>query len=168
LRDIGGARAVAATNPVISQQPDVADPSDRLIGCLRNGVGIGEPTRSQTGQYGLELIRFEADQAEIEIGKPELLELIAQQIEIPLRPRRQLIVGQAIGTLFRLTPTARDDHRDRPHSRSWSGRHTPLTGNQHALLVDQHRVGPTPLDDRGGDFVEVGRALQPGVVGVGC
>ena len=36
--NIGGAGAVAAANPVVPQQPNVAAASDRLIGYLRNAV----------------------------------------------------------------------------------------------------------------------------------
>jgi hypothetical protein len=42
-----------------------------------------------------------------------------------------------------------------------------MAGNQHTLFIDQHRVGPAPFADRGGDLVEVGLAMQPRIVGVG-
>ena len=51
------------------------------------------PTRSQTRQDGLQLIRLEADQANVEAGKPELLEFVAELLEIPARPRCKLVVG---------------------------------------------------------------------------
>src|SRR5712672_521969 len=68
-RDIGRAGAVAAADPVVSQLPYVAGPSDRVIGYFRDAVGIRQTARPQTGQNGFELIRLEADQAEIETGK---------------------------------------------------------------------------------------------------
>jgi hypothetical protein len=76
-RDIGRAGAVAAANSVVSQQPYIAEPSDRLIGHLWNAVGIRQTARSQNTQDGFELIRLEADQAEIETGEIELAELVA-------------------------------------------------------------------------------------------
>jgi hypothetical protein len=76
-RDFRGAGAVAAANSVVSQQPYIAEPSDRLIGHLCNAVGIRQTARSQNTQDGFELIRLEADQAEIETGEIELAELVA-------------------------------------------------------------------------------------------
>jgi hypothetical protein len=166
-RDVGHAGAVAAANPVVPQQPYVAEPRDRLIGYLRNAVGIRQTARSQTRQDGLQLIRLEADQANVEAGKPELLELVAELLEIPARPRRQLIVGQPVATLLRLTPTARDNHRDRRHPSSWSCSGTRVAGEQVTLLVDQHRHRPSPFADGGGKLVEVGLSMKPGIVRVG-
>jgi len=76
LRDIGRVGAVAAANAVVSQQPDVAGPSDRLLEDLRDAVGIRQTARSQTRQDGFKLIRLEPDQAEIDTAKPELLKLM--------------------------------------------------------------------------------------------
>src|SRR5580704_5201068 len=42
-----------------------------------------------------------------------------------------------------------------------------MTGEQHTLLVGQHRHRPAPFEDGGSDFVEVGLAMKPGVVRVG-
>jgi hypothetical protein len=92
-RDIGGAGAVAAANPVVSQQPYVAELTDRLIGYFRDAVRIRQTARSPTGQDVFELIRLEADQIEVETGELERPELIAKLLGVPARPRRQLIVG---------------------------------------------------------------------------
>jgi hypothetical protein len=113
---------------VVAQQPDVARATDRSIGHLRDAVGIGQTARSETRQDGFEPVRLEADQTEIEIGGPELLELSAELLEIPARPVRKLIVGQAISALFFLALAARNNHRDRRHPRSWSCRDTPVSG----------------------------------------
>src|SRR6516165_3156207 len=65
--DIGCTRAIAATDPMVFQQPCVTELSDRVFGYFRNAVRIRQTTRSQTGQDGLEVIRIEADQADVEI-----------------------------------------------------------------------------------------------------
>src|ERR1700730_11244537 len=106
-RDVDRVGAVTAANPMVVQHPYVAGPSDRFVGYLRNAVGIRQTARSQPRQDDLQLIRLEADQADVEAGKPELLELVAELLEIPARPRRQLIVGEAICTLLRLASNAR-------------------------------------------------------------
>jgi hypothetical protein len=62
---------------VVSQQPYVTTPSDRLIGYFRNAVGIGQTARPQSGQNGVELIALEADQIEVETGELELPQLAA-------------------------------------------------------------------------------------------
>src|SRR5262249_4352863 len=107
----------------------VAGLRDRVLGNLRDVVGIREPARSETLQQVFERVRIKADQAKVEIGKPERLELVARQIGIPFRPRRQLIIGQAVGSLFLLAPAARDDHRDLRYRCSWSSAETAGTGN---------------------------------------
>src|SRR4051794_2567488 len=59
--DIRRVGAVATADPVVVQQPYVAGPSDRLIGYLQDGVGIGQTARSQAGQDLVEPVRLEAD-----------------------------------------------------------------------------------------------------------
>ena len=152
---------------MVSQQPYVAAPSDRLIGYFRDAVRIRQTARSQTGQDVFELIRLEADQIEIETGELERPELVAELLGVPARPRRQLIVGQAIGTLLVLAPAVRHDHRDGFQPQLCRGTDARMTGEQHTLLVDQHRHRPAPFEDGGSDFVEVGLAMKPGIVRVG-
>src|SRR4029077_6712012 len=43
LRDIGRVGAVATANAVVSQQPSIAQLCDRLLGTLRDAVGIHQP-----------------------------------------------------------------------------------------------------------------------------
>jgi hypothetical protein len=74
-RDIRRAGAVAAANPVLSQQPFVAGPGDRLIGDFWDAVRIRQTARLRIGQDGFELI--EADQAEIEVGELERPQFVA-------------------------------------------------------------------------------------------
>jgi hypothetical protein len=83
-----------------------------LFGYFRDAVRIGQTARAQTGQDGFERIRLKADQIEVETAKVEVAELVTEPLEVPARPRRQLVVGQAISALLLLAPAARDDHRD--------------------------------------------------------
>jgi hypothetical protein len=166
-RDIGRAGAVAAASPVVSQQPHVAALSDRVIGYFRDAVRIRQTDRPQTGQNGFELIRLEADQAEIETGKVELPELVTEQLEVPARPRRQLVVGQAISALLLLAPAARDDHRDGFVPQLCRGSNSRCADDHYALLVDQHRHGPPKFDDGGSNFVDVGLGMKPRIGRVG-
>jgi len=78
-----------------------------------------------------------------------------------------LIVGQAIGTLLRLAPTARNDHRDGFQPQLCRYGKTQLAGQQVTFLVDQHRRRPPPCADGGGKLFEVGFAMKPGIVGIG-
>ena len=97
--DIRRVGAVATAGAVVSQPPDVAGPSDRLIEDIRDAVGIAQTTRPQTPQDLVKPIRLKADQIEIETTKFEITQLTAQQIEVPTPPCRQFIVSQAIGLL---------------------------------------------------------------------
>ena len=134
---------------MVSQLPYVAEPSDRLIEDFRNAVGIRQTARSQSGQDGFELIRVEADQVDVKTGGFELAELVAELLGVPARSRRQLIVGQPIGTLLLLAPAPRDDYRDRVQPQLCRRIDTRLAGEQHTLLVDQHRHRPSPFEDGG-------------------
>jgi hypothetical protein len=138
-----------------------------LIGDFRDAVRIRQTARSQTGQDVFELIRLEADQIEVETGELECPELVAELLGVPAGPRRQLIVGHAIGALLVLAPAVRHDHRDEFEPQLCRGTDARMTGEQHTLLVGQHRHRPSPFEDGGSDFVEVGLAMEPGVVRVG-
>src|SRR5439155_6973882 len=109
--DIRCTSAIAAANPVVSREPYIAGPSDRVFGYFRDAVGIAQTARSQTGQDVFKSVRLEADQFEIETVEFEITHLTAEQIGIPACPRRKFVVGQAIGLLLLVTPAARDDHR---------------------------------------------------------
>src|SRR6516162_1485378 len=164
--DICRAGTVATADPVGAQEPHVAGPSDRLIESFRDAVGIGQTARPQAGQYLLQPVRLEADQVEVETAKLEKTQLVAEQIGVPARPRRELIVGQAIGLLLVFAPPARDDHRDGGQFQLCRGRDTSMARNRRAVFVDQRGVRPTPFKDRRGDFIEVGLAVKPRVVRV--
>jgi hypothetical protein len=58
IRRIG---AVTTGDAVVFQQPDVAGPSDGLIGDIRDAVGIDQTARPQTGQDLFKPARLEAD-----------------------------------------------------------------------------------------------------------
>jgi hypothetical protein len=89
--DICRAGTVATADPVVAQEPHVAGPSDGLIESFRDAVGIGQTARPQAGQYLLQPIRLEADQVEVETAELEKTQLVAEQIGVPARPRRELI-----------------------------------------------------------------------------
>src|SRR6516165_10228993 len=91
--DIRRVGAVATTDAVVSQQPDVAGPSDRLLGDIRDAVGIAQTTRPQTPQDLVKAIRLKADQIEIETAEFEITQLTAQQIGVPTPTRGQFIVS---------------------------------------------------------------------------
>jgi hypothetical protein len=131
---------------VVSQLPDIAGARNGLIGDIRNAVGVAQTVCSQTGQDRFKPVRLKADQIEIETAEFEITQLTAQQIGVPTPPRRKFIIGQAIGLLLVLAPAARDDHRDRYRQPQLCGSGDPaVTGDQHALLVHQNRIGPPPF-----------------------
>src|SRR5215472_9239384 len=71
-RDISGAGAVATANHVACHLPYIAGSRDGLIGEFRDGVGIVETARPQTGQDLLQPVRLEADQVEVETAGLEI------------------------------------------------------------------------------------------------
>src|SRR6516225_7361209 len=102
--DIRRVGAVATTDAMVSQPPDVAGPSDGLIGDIRDAVGIAQTSRPQTGQDLVKPIRFKANQIEVKTAEFEITQLTAQQIGVPTPARGQFIVGQAIGLFLLLAP----------------------------------------------------------------
>src|SRR6516225_6836444 len=166
--DIRRVGAVATADAVVSQPPDVPEPSDRLIGDIRDAVGIAQTARPQTGQDLFKPIWFEANQIEVKTAEFEITQLTVQQIGVPTPASGQFIVGQAIGLFLLLAPALRDDHRDRyrqPQLRR--GGDPAVTGDQHAVFVYQDRVGPPPFQDGGGDLLDVSRTVKPRIVRIG-
>src|SRR5215469_15707942 len=144
--DIRRTGAIATADAVVSQPPDVAGPSNGLIGDIRNAVGIAQTARPQTRQDLFKPVRLKSGQSEVETAEFEITQLTAEQIGVPTPPRGKFIVGQAIGLLLLLAPTLCDDHRDRYRQLQLRrGGDPAVTGDQHALFVHQDRVGPPPF-----------------------
>ena len=93
--------AVAADEPVLAEEPDVARPADGSLGRLRDLVGIGEAGRAEAGEGG-DLVVAEAGQRQVEAEAFEIAELERQQFGIPAGVQRQLVVGDDVGALLRL------------------------------------------------------------------
>jgi hypothetical protein len=88
---------IAAEQPVIAQDPQIAPPRDRLFERLGHGVLI----RQSRGRLGrrepVQLRLIEADQIDVEVGVAELGQLAAQQLLVPPRQPRQPVVGDLCG-----------------------------------------------------------------------
>ena len=166
LRHIRGAGAIAATHPMRSQQPHIAEPGDRVLRRLRDAVGIRQTARSQPGQERFELVRTEADQTEVEAGKLQFAQLAAELLRIPARPRRQLVISDPIGALFFLAPATRNDHRDRCEAQLCRRPEARVAGDQPARLIGEHRHRPSPFPDCGGNLVEIGLVVRSRIVRV--
>ena len=69
IRRIG---AVTTADAMVSHQPDVAGPSDGLIGDIRDAVGIAQTSRPQTGRDLFKPIRFKANQIEVKTAEFEI------------------------------------------------------------------------------------------------
>jgi hypothetical protein len=105
---------VAAADPMLAQDPDVARLRARRLGDGRNGlvVRIAAAVENDVDLAGRETGRrqVEGDIEGRKFGKVEL-----QEVEIPPGIERDLVVGQAQRPLLGLAEPAQDDGRDFLH-----------------------------------------------------
>ena len=89
--------AVAAEQPVVTQDPQVARLRDRLVGRLGHLVGIGQSVlHARIEQLGQVVLR-EAEQFQVDVHALEFAKLDRQQLVVPLRQFGRLVVGDPVG-----------------------------------------------------------------------
>ena len=142
---------------------------NRLTGLprhLRDLIGIGEAGRAEAAERQ-DLVLAEAGQRQVEAEAFEIAELQRQQFGIPAGVERQLVVGDDVGALLRFRePGELDDgHFGEPEL---ACREQPaVAGDDAVVAIDQDRVGPAELADRGGDLGHLRIRMRAGVAGVG-
>jgi hypothetical protein len=91
----------------------------------------------------VELILIEAGQRQIEAGGLQIAEFKPQQFLVPVTRIRQSIVCDRISLALRLAPAAGDDGRNLGNAFELGGLKPAVAYDQHPVLTDQHRHGPT-------------------------
>ena len=94
----------------------------------------------------------EAGQRQVEAEALQLAELEAEQLVVPAGVQRQLVVGNDQRPLLRLAQAGKLDDRHRRHAELPRRQQPPVPGDDAVVAVDQDRVGPAELADRGGDL----------------
>ena len=143
-------RRVAAQQPMVAQDPEVARPADRILRRLRNLVLGLVACRLAVGhrQQPLQLGGIEADQVEVEALVPQPGQLLRQQLLAPSCLQGELVVGDQVRPLLRLAQVLEPDHRHLGEPELPRRQQPAVAGEDAALLVDQHRVRPAELDHR--------------------
>ena len=111
-------------------------------------------------QQPLELGGVEADQVEVEALVPQPGQLFRQQRVVPARLQGELVVGDQIRPLLRLAQVLEPDHRHLGQPELARREQPAMAGEDAALLVDQHRVGPAELDHRRRDLIDLRVAVR--------
>ena len=118
-------------------------------------------------QQLLDLDGFEAGEVAIDAHGDEIGDLGRQHHVVPAGIERELVVGQHIGPLLRLAQAAKLDHRNLVRLQLAGGKDAAVAGDDAVVAVDQDRVGPAELADRGGDLRHLGIGMGAGVAGIG-
>ena len=157
--------AVAAHQPVASQQPDVAQPADWHLGRGRHVVGIGE-ARRQVGQQARDFVGVEAGEREVEAVGLQLSELDAQQVVVPPSGEGQSVVSQHVGAALGRGEVGQLQRGHLGHAQLARGEEAAVAGDDAAVGVDQHRIGEAELGDAGGDLCHLRGGVGARVAGV--
>ena len=138
-----GQRRVAAQQPVLAQQPQIARPRDRApAGPAPRRIGQARPCRAASSRSSSPsskpISSRSKPSAEGRRARP-------QQRLVPAGVQRQLVVGQHVGALLRLAQTRELDHRHAVQPQLPGRQQPAMAGDDAVLAVDQDRVGPAEL-----------------------
>ena len=86
--DVLGLAAVAAEQPMVAENPQVARLGDRLVGRLGHLVRIGQAVLHARVEHLRQVVLGEAEQVQVEVHALEGRQFDRQQFVIPGRPGR--------------------------------------------------------------------------------
>ena len=155
--------SVAAADPMLPRNPDVAGSRSRLDRNHRDDfvVRIGCPIKDHVYLADRETGQGQID-AEIEFRQLDL-----QQLEIPPRPEGDLVVGEPQGALLRFGEARQRDGRHFGKAQCLSRQKTAMPGNYRTVRIDQNWVREPKLADRSCDLIQLAFGMGPGVSAVG-
>ena len=151
---------VAAEKPVRADLPKVAGPgNDRRVG-VEVFVGVGRVAPflfSCCSDQQIDLGCREARhvEVEVEVDLREFLELDRQQIPIPARAFRELIVRDHVGADLILGEVLELERRDGVQAQMLRGTHLAVAGDDGPRRVDEHGVREPKRLDRGRDLADL-------------
>jgi hypothetical protein len=133
-------QGVAAEDLVLTKPPEVARfghswprPVDRFDLVLRL-------RRLRAFNDQVDFGHFETGDSEVDNDLGQVLQFDREDLSVPTRPRRELIVREDIGALFIGAEMLDPEDRDLGHADERGGGDPAVSGNDHPGLVDQNRI----------------------------
>jgi hypothetical protein len=146
-----GRTAVAAHEPVVTQQPDIPALRDRIVRRLGNrvrvGQSLGHPLRA--AQQLAQFLLVERQYVHVEAALAQLIELDGQDLQIPLGQFTGLVVRQPVGPRLFGREIGGHMHRHLGQSQLLSGLPPRVAGDDHAIGIDDDRLAEAKLGETG-------------------
>jgi hypothetical protein len=150
-------------SPQIHRSPGRETGSARGLGRFVDIAGVIARASQQPVDFRL----VEAQQSEVYVLLPERNEFGRQQLLVPARIEGNLIVSDDVGPPLSGRQVIKDDHRDSIEAKLTRGQQPAMAGNDAALPIDQDRIGPAELDNRGRDLRNLVVVVCTGVARIG-
>ena len=159
VRQHGG---VAAKHPVLSADPQIAWPRDRIGRWLGSLVGVFILLRRAVEQ-AIQFSLVETEQSEVDILIAERSQFGRQHLVVPSGVVGDPVVGDHQRAALRGRKVRKNDDRRFREAKLARREHTPMSRNDHAIIADQHGVHETKLRDRASDLRDLGLGMRPGI-----
>lgn len=141
------ARGVAAQQPVLAKEPQVAAPRYRPLGRLRDCALIGEARRRFGRQQARNEVWLETNQPDVEIRCRQIGEFHLQDVIIPPGVLGELVIGEDLSAELLGRPIRANDKRRDLLQASRLCLDTPVARDDHPIRGRQHRIGEAELSD---------------------
>jgi hypothetical protein len=149
--DVLGRSRVSAEQAVVPEHPEIAAAGDGRGGRLRNLVFVHQPLDGRLGQETGQFVVFETGQRQVELVELQIGQFELEQLVVPARILMRAVVHQPVGAQLRRRQAMRDMHRHARHTEPLGRLVAGVADDDHHVLVDDDRLTPAELGQRGGD-----------------
>jgi hypothetical protein len=161
-----GITAVAASNPMLAEYPDVAWLRSRRCREGRNDLIIGIGSRREND---VDLTGREAGQSriDIDIDRSELAQFELQDFQIPAGIERDLVVGDSKRPLLGLREAGQGDSWDLSKPHDPGGLKPAMSRDDVALRISKDRIGEAERVDGRPDLLDLTLGMCTGIARIG-
>ena len=151
--DVIGLGAVAAQQPVIAEQPQIARARHRVQRRLGDDVFAGKAVALvERRQQPVQVLALEAGEIEIEAGGVQRVQLGGEQLVIPARQLGQAVIRDPVRADLLRRQVRQPDDRHLAQAQVLRRQQAAMAGDDLAVVRHHHRRRPAVLDQRGGDL----------------
>ncbi len=125
--------------------------------------GPSGPPVSRLIHDDIDLGHGKAGQLDLDMNVEKALELNSQKLLVPAGIQRELIVSEDVSSPLRRVQMGEAQGRNRLHFEKLRRLNTAVTGDDFALIGDEHGVIETESLDRRSDLFDLRLAVTPGV-----